>query len=460
MIDDHGATHEASATARFPWPAGFVELRPDPQNARPPNLLEPRWALKLGGFLAFAGYLVALFGVARVNSLGLSALLPVFWLAVVLAHTRGRDTSRDARRVAVVRNAALALLGALSGCAVWTMLSHRLFSLGHDGDNPSVPIGAALSLAAVLCAPVAALVSLAVLRRGRRVTRRVLHGTLALSLLTLGALVAASCIRHARAPDLVSWLNDSHEALRVPSPTRAPARWTRSAPDEHGRRRDDIGRVLGLTIRVQCPVERRWCDGSITLDGSTDFVGESLVDFLQDGELVLGIDREAQLVIPPRGMWNAAYDYGHHRVVERARDIRRPLATVPEWTACGALGFLCALVILRRAARRPEGLDRTAWRQGTLRDDTREIVFDDGTSCSGALLPAACVGPVLVSTTGAAGSGYRDDRSATACTVLAGTFADVDRALGDARDLALVRTLAITWTAGAPLAASWLHGLL
>lgn len=89
------------------------------------------------------------------------------------------------------------------------------------------------------------------------------------------------------------------------------------------------------------------------------------------------------------------------------------------------------------------------------------ISFSDGTPpCHAAALPDSCSGPVLVSIPGVSAGGYRDDPFSSGHTFIEGTFDEVERALRDARDVKSAAVLAITWTAAAPLVASWWAGLL
>jgi hypothetical protein len=143
-------------------------------------------------------------------------------------------------------------------------------------------------------------------------------------------------------------------------------------------------------------------------------------------------------------------------------EVRRPLAPPPEWTVGGALGLCLAAGILLRARRHSEALDRASWRQGVRRAREPEIVFEDGgPSLAARALPAGFVGPVVVSaTTLRLGPGYRDRDDRDESTVLAGTFEDVDAALRDRLDVEMTRSLAVAWTASAPLAAAWWVGLL
>ncbi len=437
------------------WAAGFVELPRDAPNVRRPEAPEVWWAMGAACLVGLGGYAIAVLGVVRVNSAGLSAWLPAWWLAMapLLTSSERSGTQPASPRVAAVRNGTVALMGALSGLAAYGMLTSGLFALGHHGDLPTMTVGGGLGCAAVFVAPFAALLALLGLRRGGAHSHRALLLLVYVSVIALGGLVIGASVRHLRAPDVVTWLNLRHETLRVPSFTRRPDLWERTPSDEHRHR------LRGLVIEASTFARSNQCHARA---GFESIPGRGYIDFPCDEGLTFGHDRTAQLLIVPRAPSSVAFDYGRRCVVGGVHEVRRTLAPVPEWTVGGALGLLLTLSALCRASRLPRALDRTAWRQGVRYVGEHEIVFDDGSPpLSASVLPSWCRGPVVVSAAGGGlGTAYRDDASDGARTVLAGSFDEVDGALRDARDVALTRALAIAWAAGAPLAGSWWAGLL
>ncbi len=186
------------------WPTGFVDLPRDAPPRREAGGPEVWWAMGIACVVAFVGYIVSMFGIVRVNSAGLSAWVPSWWLVLTIGLTflEQRSTERPSPRVTVVRSAAVALMGALSAFLVHVMLSNRLLALGHYGDNPIAPVGAVLGCAIVPIAPFVALVALFALRRGRAFTHRALSWLVAASVLALAVLVVGASVRHLRAPDV------------------------------------------------------------------------------------------------------------------------------------------------------------------------------------------------------------------------------------------------------------------
>lgn len=137
------------------WPTGFVDLPRDAPQHGEASERAMGWALRTACVASLVGYVVAMFGLRRVNSMGLSAWVPTWWLvlAVGVTFVDRRSTERPSPRVAVVRCLTAAVMSALSVPLVRVMLSNRLFALGHQGDNPSAPGGAVCGCASVFVAP-------------------------------------------------------------------------------------------------------------------------------------------------------------------------------------------------------------------------------------------------------------------------------------------------------------------